>query len=343
MRSRIAKLFPLALLPLVGITILIPIGRAQKPNTAFTPTIPKTWDDATLVSLQVPLADTNASPKHIPADYYYRMPVRLIYKSYPIYAPGKEPPGYIENLKKLEPEIVFDPAKLKTEADWIKAGELVFEAPIAYDYTGGVQLSDVRNRAWYQHSGVLTAKDGVMPYTRYVFRKKGVVEVGGLACLMCHTRVMSDGSVIKGAQGNFSFDHVIGWNLRTAPQPEEQRLESQRVFDRFLYAVPWLRPDPLAQVLQLPLAGLIAVHESIPLGVNARHGTNPLSPAQVPDLIGVKERRYLDHTGLVRHRNIGDLMRYAALNQDADLLARYGDFRPVEVFGKMPEPKMGGR
>jgi hypothetical protein len=45
---------------------------------------------------------------------------------------------------------------------------------------------------------------------------------------------------------------------------------------------------------------------------------------QVPDLIGVKDRRYLDHTGLVRHRDIGDFMRYAAINQGADLLASYG-------------------
>jgi hypothetical protein len=30
----------------------------------------------------------------------------------------------------------------------------------------------------------------------------------------------------------------------------------------------------------------------------------------------------------MRHRDIGDLMRYAALVQGADLLARYGDFRP---------------
>jgi hypothetical protein len=71
----------------------------------------------------------------------------------------------------------------------------------------------------------------------------------------------------------------------------------------------------------------------------ARHGTSLFSPVQIPDLIGLRERRYLDRTGLVRHRDIGDLMRYAALNQDADVLTRYGEFRPIEVvFGKLPEP-----
>ena len=42
--------------------------------------------------------------------------VRPVYKTYPIYAPGKEPADYLEWLKQQEPEIVFDAAKLKTEA-----------------------------------------------------------------------------------------------------------------------------------------------------------------------------------------------------------------------------------
>ena len=35
-------------------------------------------------------------------------------------------------------------------------------------------------------------------------------------------------------------------------------------------------------------------------------------PAKIPDLIGIKERKYLDHTATHLHRGIGDLMRYAA-------------------------------
>jgi hypothetical protein len=44
--------------------------------------------------------------------------VRPMYKTYPMYAPGKVPAGYLEWLRQQEPEIVFDPAKLKTKADW---------------------------------------------------------------------------------------------------------------------------------------------------------------------------------------------------------------------------------
>jgi hypothetical protein len=45
----------------------------------------------------------------------------------------------------------------------------------------------------------------------------------------------------------------------------------------------------------------------------ARWNGSILYPAKIPDLIGFKDRKYIDHTATHRHRNIGDLMRYAAL------------------------------
>src|SRR5262245_9890496 len=140
----------------LSICAVLNAGQAQKSENNFSLVIPRTWDEEALSTVELPLASTGVSPEHIPADYYYRMPVRPIYKSYPIYAPGREPRGYFERLKQLEPEIMFDPAKLKTEADWIKAGELVFEAPIGYDSDPASfpALSDVRNPAWYQRAGV---------------------------------------------------------------------------------------------------------------------------------------------------------------------------------------------
>ena len=85
----------------------------------------------------------------------------------------------------------------------------------------------------------------------------------------------------------------------------------------------------------LPLA-------AVPPGVLIRHGTSPAFPARIPDLIGVKDRAYLDATGLVRHRGIGDLMRYAASNQTVDMLARYGTFIPAGIGQRnRPEPGRG--
>ena len=46
----------------------------QAPGTSKV-AIPKTWDDAIIPTLEVPLANPIGSPKHISADYYYKIPV----------------------------------------------------------------------------------------------------------------------------------------------------------------------------------------------------------------------------------------------------------------------------
>ena len=106
-----------------------------KPERRLVPSIPRSWDDAALSTLEVPLPHHDYSPKAVPADYYYRMPVRPIFKTYPVYVPGKEPKGYLTSLRQLAPEIVWDDKghrpRLETEADWITAGELVFDAAIS--------------------------------------------------------------------------------------------------------------------------------------------------------------------------------------------------------------------
>jgi hypothetical protein len=85
---------------------------------------------------------------------------------------------------------------------------------------------------------------------------------------------------------------------------------------------------------------LAAWGEAEPPGVCARHRTSPFFPPHVPDLIGVKDRRYLDATGLQQHRSIVDLMRYAALNQGADDLASFDGFIPAggPEFDTLPDP-----
>jgi hypothetical protein len=273
------------------------------------------------------------SPVHVSAEYYYRMPVRPIYKSYPIYEPGKEPPGYLDWLMQQEPAIVFDPESLKTEADWIRAGELVFDAPINY-----TPVSD-------RSSIMLVARDGTIPFQRYVIRKKGVVEVGGSSCANCHTRVMPDGSVVKGAQGNAAVARAsaLASRTRAAGGRGQQELAARVVAQRRSIGAPWLRPDPADEYVST-IEESIAARESVPPGLSIREGTSIRYAAQIPDLIGVKDRRYLDHTGLVRHRSIADLMRYAALNQDTQLLARYGDFIPDgRESRELPDPTTRSR
>ena len=305
--------------------------------------IPKVWDDEVMAKLEVPLAVPSASPKHVPSEFYYRIPVRPIYKSYSVYHPSKEPPGYLDMLRAQEPEVLWDdkgrsPA-LQTDQDWIRAGELVFDSPVLIG-DGHVAPNSspalfVREMDWYRHTGAPVTREGVLPFYQYVVREKGKIELGALSCGMCHTRIMAGGGVVKGAQGNFPFDRAYAWDAR---EPGGL-LDGTRDLERALYGAPWLTPDPQARLREQSSEEIAAAHDAIPAGVLARHRTSPSSPVQVPDLIGVRDRRYLDRTGLQRHNGIGDLMRYAALNQGGDDLASYDGFIPAgREFKTLLEP-----
>ena len=165
--------------------------------SVFQPSIPRTWKDADVATLEVPLANPQYSPIHISEQQYYRIPERVIYKSYPVYRPGREPAGYAEWLKQQEPQVVFDAAKLKSREDWINAGELVFNAPVSYGpvFFGA---SDMRDPAFFEKMGMPVAKDGTVPFARWVVRRKGEVELGSMGCNTCHVRVLVDGTVVPG-------------------------------------------------------------------------------------------------------------------------------------------------
>jgi hypothetical protein len=84
-----------------------------------------------------------------------------------------------------------------------------------------------------------------------------------------------------------------------------------------------------------------AAHDAIPAGVFARNRSNPFYPPAVPDLIGVRDRKYLDKTGATVHRSLVDLMRYASMAQGIEFLSSFGGFIPSgeENFRKLPPPE----
>ena len=173
--------------------------------------------------------------------------MRPIYKSYPIYAPGHEPAGYMDWLKEQEPVVVWDGhdhrPPLPSAEDWIKSGEIVFDSPISYNNLSTV--AEVRDPIWYEKTGTPVAKDGTMQLARYVIRKKGVIDVGEVSCASCHTRLMPDGSILKGAQSNLSAPHTLGYRIRAdLAKGDTRALEGIRANAKGFYAVPWLHPDP---------------------------------------------------------------------------------------------------
>lgn len=297
--------------------------------------VPKTWELEAIDAFQMTLADPKVDTKFISPAYYYSMPVRPIYKSYDVYRPDREPRGYMAQLKRKEPQVIFDASKLKSEADWTKAGELVFDAPIEF-VADGTLYSEIRGMDWFVKNKVPVTTEGVMPFMRWVVREKGKVELGILACAHCHTRLMPDGTIIKGAQGNFPDDRTFGYEQRIAETRSTKKdtvLKGLRSDIRRSYGAPWIKEDTSAKADRMSLSELASVMEAIPPGSCARQGTSIFYPAVIPDLIGVKDRLYLDSTGLGRQRSIGDMMRYAALNQGADELTLYDQFRPA---GKLP-------
>lgn len=359
----------IAFLILSSAQFLIPAAAVEAARSdtraeEFHPTIPQTWDGGAIQTLELPLADAKHSPVEVSWEYYYRIPVRPIYRSYPVYAPGHEPPGYWNWLRTQEPQVIWGvdsggvshaPA-LRTRSDCIRAGDLVFDAPIAYDTDpwgrSFVAVNDVRDPAWYIATQTPVGPNGVMPFARYVIRKKGLVELGQQACTMCHSRLMSDGTLIKGAQGNFPVGPAASLELQKLAGESGGRdvegrdglLERVRTVMRSSFDAPWLHPDPEGRIYSLSLAEVVETLKTIPPGVNHRSGSSLFHPVQISDLIGVKDRRYLDHTGAVEQRSIADLMRYAALNQDTKDLGRYGSFVPGGIdFKALPDPAARSR
>lgn len=298
----------------------------------FRPEIPRVWDDSVMEQLELPLA-SGLRAKHVSSDYYYEIPERKVWKTYPIYAPGREPNGYFARLQTLEPELAFDPAGLKTKDDWIRAGQHVFQSantftPVDFPFTR------VRDPEWWSFTRAQMAKDGTLPYYRYVIRKKGKIEVTFDSCASCHSRVLPDGEVIFGGPGSIAFARQWAFLIRNSPAAELDK--PARLEMMLFFGTPWIRPDPLAAFERWTQRDLAKQLEAIPAGVLPRQGTSIVYPPRIPDLIGIEKRRYLDATGLQQHRSIGDLMRYAAINNFIEEITDYGGFRPS---GELPPPE----
>lgn len=109
---------------------------------------------------------------------------------------------------------------------------------------------------------------------------EGERELGSFACAMCHTRVMPDGTTLKGAQVNLPFDRAMAVaqaNDFGAPPGVVQRLE------QMLYSAPWLHPDPFQCEAGKPSSEIASIHAVIPPGVLARHRARPFCPVPRPD------------------------------------------------------------
>lgn len=89
--------------------------------------------------------------------------------------------------------------------------------------------------------------------------------------------------------------------------------------------MPWVKDDIHESLKTMPPseAGPIFGAAAQP-GLFPRWHGSGFYPTKIPDLIGFKDRKYIDHTATHQHRGPGDLMRYGAMVTYSDL----SDFGP---------------
>jgi len=86
------------------------------------------------------------------------------------------------------------------------------------------------------------------------------------------------------------------------------------------FGVPWIRGDIHESLKTMSGDEIAALYAAQPPGAIDRVNGSPFFLTKVPDLIGIRDRKYIDHTATHKHRNAGDLMRYAALVECCDSL-----------------------
>lgn len=283
--------------------------------------IPKTWDIREIIRFHLHAPDSSAEIEFATEKYYYSLPEHVIYKSYPVYVREFEKEGYLDSLRSLEPEVVFDFNKIKTQEDWVEAGKMVFHWPVA-SYREIKDTASHLSVAAFQNGTGNFSLDGVYPANRYIISEKGKIVLGSLSCASCHTRVMPNGETIDGAQGNTFNLTGFATSIESGriPFPALQQSIDQLTF------VPWA---PTANKQTLNKDEYVRYLKNLPKGMSDRQGMAYSHPLTIPSLIGIKDIKYLDHTGIMRHENAGDLMRYAAFNQGMDMLTSYNRYIPI--------------
>jgi hypothetical protein len=105
------------------------------------------------------------------------------------------------------------------------------------------------------------------------------------------------------------------------------------------FGVPWVRNDIHERMKSMTADEAGALFSSIPPGAFARFNGSPYYITKVPDLIGIRDRKYIDHTATHRLRGPADVMRYAVSCCDS---ADFGPHRLLsdaqrKIFYRMPD------
>jgi cytochrome c553 len=177
----------------------------------------------------------------------------------------------------------------------------------------------LRDREAIKKDGIKLTKDGVIPGIRWVVDKGGELKLGLSECAGCHLRVMDDGTTIRGAQGNINLgSQIVGVLVEGFTKTFEKQGLTLQQAEYAAYATPWIKAD-IHERFKIMSEAAISQVDGPPLpGTFARFNGSPYYITKIPDLIGVKDRRYLDHTGTHLNRGPEDIARYGVLVGTAD-------------------------
>ena len=253
------------------------------------------------------------------------LPVRQIWKSYPVYHPDKAPPDYIEWLRTQAPEQIVNPT-----------GEELYDAPILLGSLGARPPSDppfLHDKAWFDKVNPPLTREGAITGYVYILRTKGKIEVGAAACAMCHNRVMPNGTVIKGGQGNFPVDAALAEDLLATTGNTALR-EANKALIRRLFQING----------DFNLINAAKLLSGRPPGVMTPPRSAIDSPIQIPDIIGANiqpaalAKKQLDYDTVTRYSDeqLETLSKYVAALKappspyKVDKFTRQGE----KVFGR---------
>ena len=198
-------------------------------------------------------------------------------------------------------------------------------------------------------------KDGTARNLRWVPTKDGVA-LSFPNCSNCHLRRMPDGTLFPGAP-------PLAVPVETSPRPDSSKpslIRQVQLAGHFVdggspirmgseplgmwlyraFGMPWKPDDINAQLKTITQAEYLAlVAAGFRGGAFPRWNGSLYYPVKVPDLIGIKDRRYIDHTGTHLNRRTGDLMRYAALVSFAET-TEFGPHQMLSADSKRPAARL---
>lgn len=292
---------------------------------------PRVWNDKDLADWATPIAALNVRPGHFTEREYYAARSDN-YRTYPLYHPAREPKGYWDWLRKQKPAPIVDRSRIKTDADWIRAGRQAFltlDDPF-FRTNDPATIATARDPKNFQN--VHVTRQGYVVDRVWVVTDEGLM-LSSTSCLGCHVRVETNGNFTAAGPGSPfppGIDDIgpkgslILELLFKRLFPGDSFAESQvRTFQ-----TPW-DPDPRVESLRNMTPDQLNPLIAGELGTTfARFNGSPWHMTKIPDLHNLRYQRYIDATATHRLRGPLDIARYAALVTGADSM----DFGPHRML-----------